>query len=330
MSVFQLGLLFLGVGVGFVSTINSMTEADTSLAAIDPVRQVTAAMATRFPKARDAIETVLEPALRHHVESFATLRRSSGDDDGGAGLATAEWMGGMSAFQTQKPLVLVLATNSAVQGADNAIARQFFNELRLLLAQDSPQTLAHAADAVTGHPRRQLSELDAPNPPLHCLDLRESYSQGLNTRQVHKLLEGHFAQSAPVVAQQFARTAMDTLATLLPSGLIGTQSACSSLHASVERGAVLVRGAQAFPRGAAEAFHHYADDVAAPVKRALLAFEVDTASQPTHLAPAEGVRRALEDSWSRGPEADAVVSRDEVLRPLLSRILRNVIDLSAL
>lgn len=311
--------------------MNSMAEEDTSLAAIDPVRQVAVAMAARFPKAREGIETVLEPALRHHVESFAALRRSSGgDDDGGAGLATAEWMGSMAAFQTQKPLVLVLATNSAVQGAHNTVARQFLDELRLLLAQDSPRLLAHVADSVAGRPRKQMSQLDAPNSALRCLDLRQSYSEGLDTRQVRKLLEGYFAQSAPVVAQQFARSVMDALAPLLPSGLLGAQSACSALHASVERGAVLVRGAQAFPRAAAEAFHHYADDVSAPVTRALLAFEVDTASQPTRLAPADGVRRALEDSWSKGPEEGAIVSRDEVLRPLLSRIIRNVIDLSSL
>jgi len=318
------------VGVGFVWMLNSVTDEDTSVAATDPVRLVTETMVARFPRARQGIEGVLEPALRHHVDSFGLARRSN-DDGGGSSAATAEWLGGMAVLQPRKPLTLVLATNSAAQGAGSTAARQFLDDLRLLLAQDSPRALARVAASLSGQGHKQpLSDSSSPNSALRCLDLRESYSQGLDTRQVQKLLNNFFAQSAPAAVHSYARTALDTLASLLPPGLLDAQPACAALHASVERGAVLVRGAQAFPRAAAEAFHLYADDVSAPVPRALLAFEVDMATQPAHFPPPEAVRRALEESWSKGPEVGAVVSRDEVLRPLLSRIVRNVIDLSAL
>jgi hypothetical protein len=70
------------------------------------------------------------------------------------------------------------------------------------------------------------------------------------------------------------------------------------------------------------------DDVRAPVQRALFVFQVDISGERANrrnIAVDEAVQRTLEARLSTA----GAVSRDEVLRPLLSRVMRNVIDLSA-
>lgn len=87
------------------------------------------------------------------------------------------------------------------------------------------------------------------------------------------------------------------------------------------QGIVYVTAADTMPRQTAEVFHRYVDDVSAPSKQTMFVFEVNVSG--AHGADAtQRVANRLQTAW-----ASTQNGIDEVIQPLLSRVIRNVIDM---
>ena len=93
-----------------------------------------------------------------------------------------------------------------------------------------------------------------------------------------------------------------------------------TLHPSLAHGLVFLRSAQTLPRTVAEVFHRYADDVAAPVRDVVYVFQVETTEDRGDAGAVAA--EVLTKSWTVGGSGV-----DEVIQPLLSRVIRNVVDL---
>jgi hypothetical protein len=330
----------------------------------DGVASLTAQLVARHPAARHALVEVLEPALRHHVDSFAAMTSSEASHahHDGAADASEEWLsGGLAVLQAPKPLVLVLAVDSSSSGErSDAVARTFVTDLL--------RVLWRSEDGGVGSEQLLAEQVDA-----HLLDLgEEALARKLQPKKQKKLKPVSAGWVREQLKRFFGRTKSNVLSSALetlqaqahqllpglvpsPSVVVGSGRTLSleSLRASLKRGVVLAPlsvvgnsvstsgdaaaagglvDAGRLSRAAAEAFHQYADDVAAPVREAAFVFVVDVAGNGNGAVNAdEAVRRTLEASWANGAqEEEAEVARDEVLRPLLSRIVRNVIDLTRL
>lgn len=92
---------------------------------------------------------------------------------------------------------------------------------------------------------------------------------------------------------------------------------------SLARGVVHIPAAHALPRSVAEVFHRYADDVSAPFRDVAYVFHIDAGTTSNSRDSAEDVvEEILKRSWRLEQQG-----ADEVIQPLLSRVIRNVVDL---
>lgn len=282
----------------------------------DAVSAVSSDLAARIPRLQSQIERVLDPALRHHADSFVGLDAASGD-----AAQERSWLeGSLAAFAHPKPLVIVLATDgsSKARGMD---ARSVMQALHAALE-------ANAAEQAGAGSQMALLELGQADATL---------------AQLRDKLSAHFASSQPAATSDLLASWADSLLSAVHSlapglgGALGSGSGAASsrsrLASSLSRGLVFVSSAGRFPRSAAEAFHQWVDDVAAPVTRAAFVFEVDVSAarerqrgDAAQMRAEEAVQRTLERQWQQG---EGKVPRDEVIRPLLGRIGRNVVDLTA-
>ena len=289
----------------------------------DAVSVLSSTLVSRFPRLQSQIERVLDPALRHHAESFVGLDHSTGSDSG-SGSADAESSrsyleGSLQSFQHPKPLVIVLATDGGSKGRGGGVdAPTFLQALHTAL-----QSNVHAVQKDGGTEQ-----------PLALLQVGESDA---SLQMLREKLSAHFDATAPAAStnplQRWIAPMLGAIRGAVPAlgGFLGGSSSSSSssaelLASSLSRGLVFVADAGRFPRSAAEAFHLWVDDVAAPVSRAAFLFEVDVSAVrqgAPQLRASDAVQRTLERQWEQGK-----VPRDEVIRPLLGRIVRNVVDLT--
>lgn len=300
----QAVVLFGGLVVAFLSFSNSLPSAAPSSGG-DAVTAVVSSLSSRFPRLRTEIDRVLDPALRHHADSFVGLDASA--DSAAEADSRSLLEGSLQSFQHPKPLVIVLATDGTSSRGSGVDAASFLSALH------------EALESSTGTEELALLRVGQADATL---------------AQLRQKLSSHFDATAPPVSPLATwvaplLSAVHAVAPGLSGFLSGSSSSnAGSLASSLSRGLVFVEGAGHFPRAAAEAFHLWVDDVSAPVARAAFVFEVDVsavrAAAGKRMKAADAVQQTLERQWEQGK-----VPRDEVIRPLLGRIVRNVVDLTA-
>lgn len=333
-------LLAVGVVVGlmFLDASNSLNARSnsshgTGSGGPDALAQLASSLVQRHPTMRRQVEHTLEPALRHHVDAFASVAGRGQDD-----AASAAWLsGGVGVLQAPKPLVLVFAVDDSAASA-GGVASSSSAGVRALLSSLLELLRGDGDDVPLLDLGREL-ELHRSSSPA---------GKAVGAPWVRRHLSRFFRGSQGGVVAQALESIHAQMHEILPGlvpppALAAGSATVQALRAAVERGVVLVPLSAApsgsgsgvgLSRAAAEAFHLYADDVLAPEKRAAFVFVVDVGANAGGNA-AEAVRRTLEDGWSRGAtgastgtgEEDAATTRDEVLRPLLSRLVRNVMDM---
>ena len=147
---------------------------------------------------------------------------------------------------------------------------------------------------------------------LPVLDLQSACRRQFGSTGVHKdgWSTGITAGQLRSVVDQFFRS-----------------TASSSSFPPLQRGLVYVREFASLPRDAAEFFHRYLDDVQAPEQRVAYIMQTSALAKGSSVDVTNLLAHQLETSWTNAESDEQPGLIDEVIQPLLGRIIRNVIDL---
>lgn len=263
------------------------------------VEAVSRAIAETMPRLKARESAILESALLAHAQAFEARHSDQ--------VRTASHNGATATDDEPDT-----ASVGWVQGSAGLL--QASKPLVFVLASTGGASRSGAAivrHIATGMPSAAHAS------PLAILDLSEAcrarfgaahdedaaYAASLTGAQVREVLRAFFASR-------------------------GEDASSSSSVPSLAHGLVYIPRASELPRAAAEVFHRLADDVRAPVRDAAFLFEVDV--RDTHTDTITAVADELRLGWAKRTATNGNDDVDEVIEPLLSRIMRNVVDLRGL
>jgi len=273
-----------------------------------------------FPSLSHVIDRTLLPAIRQHalnhhahVQSKRAIAAATDDDDDD-GSTTLRRVGQLPVL---KPLVLVFASNVGSPSPAHAIA----DKIAQFARNDTAATAFDLAQAC-----RRVKQPTSRTTP---------YSPNLKTIDVTRLLNAAMGvngggQRALEVARSDDEDEEDS--SILPAALTDSlhhffpsifppSSTSSPLSSSLRSGVILIPSTSSLPRSAAESFHLFVDDVVAPRKRAAFLFDVPLDGSMARLDARTAVTETLRWAWTTKTDDEK-----QPIEPLLSRIVRNVID----